>query len=267
MTASRCSTRRARRRPTKPARRTGRARRCPRPAHGDDVARLQAAGVAQVHLAVDLRSIGLGAAGRAAGFPVDGVDQHLDHRADLARELLGGDARGQRHHPLEALLLDVGGNLAVHRGCGRALDRLELERADAVELRFLEPGEEIGDVLVGLAGEAEHEGRADREVGNLLAPGADALQHFRVIGRAPHRAQHVRARVLERDVEIREHQPLGHQRNDIVDVGVGVDVVQPHPGARACRARAQDRSCGRGPRVFVGVPAFHGHALWRMSTP
>ena len=37
--------------------------------------------------------------------------------------------------------------------------------------------------------------------------------------------------VLERDVEIGQHLALGHQRDDLVDMRVGVDIVQPHPGA------------------------------------
>ena len=37
--------------------------------------------------------------------------------------------------------------------------------------------------------------------------------------------------MLEGDVEIGEDQPLGHQRDDLVDVRIGIDVVEPHPGA------------------------------------
>ena len=37
--------------------------------------------------------------------------------------------------------------------------------------------------------------------------------------------------MLERHVEIGQHFAVGHQRNDVVDVRVGVDVVQPHPDA------------------------------------
>ena len=78
-----------------------------------------------------------------ASFPrgrvIDAVDQHVDGRTDLARQLLGRNARRERHHALEALLLDVLGHLLGHGRRGGPLDRLELERADAVELRFLEP--------------------------------------------------------------------------------------------------------------------------------
>ena len=39
------------------------------------------------------------------------------------------------------------------------------------------------------------------------------------------------AGVLERHVEIGQHFAVRHQSNDIVDVRIGVDVMQPHPDA------------------------------------
>ena len=49
--------------------------------------------------------------------------------------------------------------------------------------------------------------------------------------RPPHRLQHVRARVLEGNVEIRQHAPLRHQRQDLIHMRIGIDVMEPHPGA------------------------------------
>ena len=46
-----------------------------------------------------------------------------------------------------------------------------------------------------------------------------------------HAPQHVRAGVLKRHVEIGQHLAVRHQRDDLVDVRVGIDVVQPHPDA------------------------------------
>ena len=37
--------------------------------------------------------------------------------------------------------------------------------------------------------------------------------------------------MLEGNVEVGEDESLGHQRNDLVDMRVGVDVVQSHPDA------------------------------------
>jgi len=56
--------------------------------HLDDVSRLEAAGVAEVDFAVDFRRIGLGAAGGAAGFFVDCVDEDIEGRTDLGGELV-----------------------------------------------------------------------------------------------------------------------------------------------------------------------------------
>ena len=84
----------------------------------NDVAGLEAAGIAQVDLAVDFGRVGLGAAGGAdavmvlgmgrvevapvqalagRGNVVDAVDEHVDGRADLGGELLG--ARCARRGP------------------------------------------------------------------------------------------------------------------------------------------------------------------------
>ena len=67
----------------------------------------------------------------------------------------------------------------------------------------------------------------------------DALQRLFLRGRALHALEHVGRRVLERDVEIGQHLALGHQRDDVVDMRVGIDVMQPHPDAefaqRACK--------------------------------
>ena len=37
--------------------------------------------------------------------------------------------------------------------------------------------------------------------------------------------------MLEGDVEVGEDQPVGHQRDDVVDVRIGIDVMKPDPGA------------------------------------
>ena len=94
----------------------------------DDVAGRQMTRIAQVDLAVDFRSVGLGAAGRANAVMmlrmgsvevtpvralfrrrnfVHPVDQHVERLADLGGELLGGDARGKLHDALVPLLLHL----------------------------------------------------------------------------------------------------------------------------------------------------------------
>ena len=41
--------------------------------------------------------------------------------------------------------------------------------------------------------------------------------------------------VLEGNVEVGQHQPLGHQRHQLAHMGVGVDIVEPHPSAQAAQ--------------------------------
>ena len=95
----------------------------------------------------------------------------------------------------------------------------------------VEPVEQHLEILLGLAGEADDEGRADGEVRADLAPAADAVERLLLVGRPAHRLQHGRGGVLEGDVEIGQHLALRHQRDDLVDMRVGIDVVQAHPGA------------------------------------
>jgi hypothetical protein len=57
----------------------------------------------------------------------------------------------------------------VRAGAG---DVLVLEAADAVELRLVEPVEQVPEFRLGLAGVADDEGRAQREVGAGRAPAA-----------------------------------------------------------------------------------------------
>ena len=115
----------------------------------------------------------------------------------------------------------------------RAFDRLVLEGADAVELGFVQPVEQETKILLGLAGKADDEGRADRQVRADRAPGADALERL-FLGRRPaHRLQHRGRSMLERHVDIGQHIAAVHERDRLVDMRVGVDILQPAPRRRA----------------------------------
>ena len=129
-------------------------------------------------------------------------------------------------------LLDLVRNLLeaeiVGRGAG---DRLVFERADAVELGFVEPVEQEREILLGLAGKADDESRADRQFRADRAPGADALQRLFLIAGPAHRLQHARRGVLEGHVDIGQHIAAVHQRDDLVDMRIGIDILQADPGA------------------------------------
>jgi hypothetical protein len=63
----------------------------------------------------------------------------------------------------------------------------------------------------------------------------------RVLSTAPGRAwlQDLRAGVLEGNVQVRQQLAFGHQRDDVVDVRVRIDVVQAGPDAQLGQALAQ----------------------------
>jgi hypothetical protein len=127
-------------------------------------------------------------------------------RPTLALQTRGADRLGLFHQAGVALFLDRFGHGAGQVVGGGAFDRLEAETADAVELRLVQPVEEILEILLGLAGEAHHEGRA-------IARSGQISRHFlmrsstRPRWRALHRAQHIGCGVLEGNVEIGRDQP------------------------------------------------------------
>src|SRR5579872_1746265 len=116
----------------------------------------------EVDGAVDLRRVrGRASLGRAPGAL---VDDHGETPADLGPQLARADLLLGAHEPMPAIVLDLVGHRvgeSVRRSPG---DRLEAETADAVELRLVEPGEELVEFRVGLTGEADDEGRAYGDV-------------------------------------------------------------------------------------------------------
>lgn len=165
----------------------------------------------------------------------DFVDQHLQRLADLALHAPRRHFLGHFHEARAALLAHVVRQRAVELVGGCALDRRIREAADAVELRFTDEVEQRFELRFRLAGEAGDERAADRQVRTDLAPLLHALEHLLGVGRALHALEHVRMRMLERHVEIRQHVALerafGHQRNHFVDARIRIHVVQAHPRA------------------------------------
>jgi hypothetical protein len=116
-----------------------------------------------VHGAVDLRRVAFGAALRLARAAL--VDDGLQALADLGGEFLLADRLGALHETLVAACFDFVRHQLSAEIVGRgALDRLVLERADAVELGFIQPIEQEAKILLGLAWKADDESRADGQV-------------------------------------------------------------------------------------------------------
>src|SRR6185312_9420824 len=103
--------------------------------------------------------------------------------ADAPRQAGGADGRGALHEAGVTLFLDLGRHMVGERVCGGALDRRVLEAADAVELRLVEPLEQLAELLLRLPRESDDECAAQRQVRTLLAPRSDTPQYVLRVGR------------------------------------------------------------------------------------
>src|SRR5690554_2676486 len=205
--------------------------------HTDDVPWIHRLVGIDIDIAIDFRRIGHGTGDRTV--LVDLVDQYLDGSADLLLQARSGDRLLVRHETLPALLLD----LVRHRLQSQLLRRSTLHRgiletADTVQLRFGQPVEQVLEVLFGLAREADDEGRADGQIRADLTPFADPLQGSVFEGRPLHRFQHLRTGMLEGNIQVRQDLALGHQRDQLVHMGIGIDIVQTHPDAEFAQCLA-----------------------------
>ena len=82
------------------------------------------------------------------------------------------------------------------------------------------------------------------------------------MGRAFHGLEHFRAGVLERDIQVRQDLAFGHQRDDVVHVGVRVDIVQAHPHAHVAEGFTQGLHLGfQGPALPETGAVFDIHAV------
>ena len=98
--------------------------------------------------------------------------------------------------------------------------------------------------------------------GQISRQFADAIEGLLLVAGPAHRLQHGRRGVLEGDVEIGQDLALGHQRDDLVDMRVGVDVVQPDPDAELAQLPRQIEELG----AHLAVPPA-GSSAYLMSTP
>ena len=114
----------------------------------DDIAHFQGIGdIAEKNIAVDLRRIGLGSP-RCTDIAVfvgftNFVDNHRQAAADLSGKFSHADGLGPGHQPRIALFLDRLGN-CPRQVIGRCTSYgLKAEGADAVELGFIQPVEQV----------------------------------------------------------------------------------------------------------------------------
>ena len=91
----------------------------------------------------------------------------------------------------------------------------------------IEQGLKIG---LGLAGKADDEGAAHGQVRAEGAPPGQPLQHHLRRGGAAHGLEDRRAGVLQGHVQIGQDQALGHEGDESIHLGIGIDVMQANPG-------------------------------------
>ena len=75
--------------------------------------------------------------------------------------------------------------------------------------------------------------------GHGAAPGVDALERVLGMRRALHALEHRGAAMLEGDVEVGQHLALGHQRQHVVDMRIGIHIVHAHPDAELAQPARQ----------------------------
>src|SRR6185436_11163762 len=114
-------------------------------------------GALEVDRSVDLGCVG----GRAAlgGAPAAFIYDHMDAAADFLLQLAGADGLLSSHEPVPAVFLHIIRDEIAKFVGGGAGDGLVTETADPIELGFGEPGNQLIEFGVGLAGEADDESR------------------------------------------------------------------------------------------------------------
>src|SRR4051794_36568201 len=90
------------------------------------------------------------------------------------------------HEAVPALALHLLRHGCSEVVCRRAGDGLVFEAAGAVDLRLVEPVEKQRKIRLGLAREADDEGRADGKIRHRRAPRPDALEGLCPVARPAH---------------------------------------------------------------------------------
>ena len=116
---------------------------------------------------------------------------------------------------------------------------------------MLDEREQFLELAFCFAGKADDERRANGEFRADRTPSANPLEIVLRVRRPFHQLENARARVLERNVEIRQQPSLRHQRDDLVDVRIRIDIMQAHPRT------VLFRELGQGARK-LGHPRLHG---------
>ena len=84
-------------------------------------------------------------------------------------------------------------------------------------------------MLFGFAWKTGNKGGTQGNIRAQLAPGANTFDIFFTRRRTFHAFQHLRVRMLKWHIQIGQHFALRHERNNLIDMGVWVNIMQTHP--------------------------------------
>src|SRR5256714_14149448 len=143
------------------------------------------------------------------------LDEHLLHAADTGLVALQRDALAELDQALDPLRLNPVRHLVGHRRRLGAPPRRQSEPESALAADLLHDLERRGEVLLGLAGEADDQVGREGQVWDGRAQLVDEPQITLARVRAAHRLQDPRRAGLERQVRLlADRAALGHRGDD-----------------------------------------------------
>ncbi len=124
-----------------------------------------------------------------------------------------------------------------------SIHRAVLEATDAIQLRLVEKIEQQLEIFLGLAGEADNEGRTQGDLRADCAPGVNALQRPLDGTRSLHQLEDAGAGVLQWNIQIGQDLALSHQGDHVIHIWIWVDIMQADPQPQFFRALHTVPSC------------------------
>ncbi len=129
-----------------------------------------------------------------------------------------------------------------------------------IEARGLDEIQQLSEFRLALAGEADDEGRPQREIGNRRSRPFDERGVAPGVAAPPHRLEDLAARVLQRDVEVGNKAIIGRHEFEQTLVegrGIGVEKADPREIGLVEKRRhepCEDRDRSRGPHRSEWCP-------------
>ena len=114
----------------------------------------------------------------------------------------------------------------------RAIDVFILKTPHSIQVRLIQPIQQGLKFSLGFTGIADNKRRTQGNLGADTAPCGNLIKRFGRRRWPRHPPQNIRMRMLERYVQIGQDQPLSHQRDQIAHMGIGIDIMQPHPSPK-----------------------------------